>query len=114
MANTAPRDANQIPALLGTSSSDGTTVTIYANPVTHRLLVDAGSSGGKTFIYNEVVSGSATTFTLANTPAAGLYAVYANGQRLTPGAGNDYTLSGAVITTSQSWSAGAVLADYQY
>ncbi len=45
MTQTAPRDANQVPALLGTSSSDGTTVTIYANPVTHRLLVDTGGSG---------------------------------------------------------------------
>lgn len=42
--NTAPRDANQVPALLGTSSSNGEPVTIYANPTTHRLLVDAGST----------------------------------------------------------------------
>jgi hypothetical protein len=46
MAN-APRDENHIPALLGVSSADGTTPTpIYANPTTHRLLIDA--AGGVT------------------------------------------------------------------
>lgn len=44
MADTAPRDENQIPALLGTSSSDGTPVTIYADPDTHRLLVNTSGS----------------------------------------------------------------------
>lgn len=42
--DTAPRDENQIPALLGTNSATGlTTVKVYANPTTHRLLVDLGS-----------------------------------------------------------------------
>jgi len=41
----APRDANNVPVLLGVSSSDGTTpTTVYVNPSTHRLLVS--SSGG--------------------------------------------------------------------
>ncbi len=44
LGNTAPRDANQIPALLGTSSSNGEPVTIYADPITHRLKVDVGGS----------------------------------------------------------------------
>lgn len=39
MAN-APRDENNIPALLGTSSGDGRTpVTLFADASTHRLLV---------------------------------------------------------------------------
>lgn len=38
------RDKNRIPALLGTSNSDGSTpVAIYADPATQRLLVDAGT-----------------------------------------------------------------------
>ncbi len=38
----APRDNNRIPTLLGTSSAgDRTPVDIYADPTTHRLLVDA-------------------------------------------------------------------------
>ncbi len=41
MAN-ASRDENFVPTLLGASSSDGITpVTIYADPTTHRLLVNA-------------------------------------------------------------------------
>lgn len=41
---TAPRDENQIPALLATDSTTGnTTVKVYADPATHRLLVDSTS-----------------------------------------------------------------------
>jgi hypothetical protein len=69
--------------------------------------------GGGTFVDNEIVSGSTTTFTLSQTPVAGTVHVYALGQRLTPGAGNDFTISGAVITTISSYPAGAILADYQ-
>lgn len=64
------------------------------------------------FVDNEVVSGSGTTFTLAATPVAGSEHVFANGQRLTPG-GVDYTIAGAVITTITSWSTGTILADYR-
>lgn len=40
----AARDQNNVPSLLGVSSADGTTpVRVYANPTTHRLLVDLGS-----------------------------------------------------------------------
>lgn len=44
------------------------------------------------------VNGSNTTFTLANTPLVGTEAVYLNGVLQEPGAGNDYTISGATIT----------------
>lgn len=41
-----PRDANSVAVVGGVSSVDGVTpVAIYANPVTHRLLVSAASSG---------------------------------------------------------------------
>lgn len=43
----AKRDQNFVPTLLGVSSVDGVTpVVLYADPVTHRLLVDLPSGGG--------------------------------------------------------------------
>jgi len=71
-------------------------------------------SGSANFADNEIVSGATNTFTLAHTPISGSQHVYGNGQRLTPGAGNDYTISGAVITTTNPFSAGQILADYRY
>lgn len=108
----AYRDANFVPTLIASSSVDGfTPVRVYADPTSHRLLVDL--AGGASFVDNEVVSGSGTSWTLAHTPTSGSQHIYANGQRLTPGAGLDYTISGATITTALSWSAGALLADYR-
>lgn len=63
-------------------------------------------------VFNEVVAGGTNTFTLDNTPVVGTVRVYGNGQRLTPTV--DYTITGAVITTISSWSAGQILADYNY
>lgn len=73
-----------------------------------------GSGGGSsgTDVFGEVVAGSATTWTLANAPTNGTLRVYANGQRLY--ATTDYSISGATITTVQSWVAGSILADYSY
>ncbi len=51
----AKRDANSITTLIAVSSVDGITpVTLYADPVTHRLLVDTGgaSSGATTALDN--------------------------------------------------------------
>lgn len=78
------------------------------------LMHGAGSGGTNTgtAVYNEVVSGSATSWTLANTPTLGTVRLYVNGQRLTPGVGNDYVISGAAITTTLSWATGTILADY--
>ena len=43
----APRDENRITTLLGTSNADGITpVVLYADPVTHRLLVQLAVSNG--------------------------------------------------------------------
>lgn len=72
----------------------------------------SGTSSG-TNVYNEVVSGSGTAWTLTVVPTLGSVRLFANGQRLTPG-GVDYTISGANITTIQSWSAGTILADYSH
>jgi hypothetical protein len=45
-----------------------------------------------------LVNGSNTTYTLANTPVVGSEEVFLNGLLQEPGAGNDYTISGATIT----------------
>lgn len=45
-----------------------------------------------------LVNGANTTFTLANTPTLGTEEVFLNGILQEPGAGNDYTISGATIT----------------
>lgn len=45
MANNAARDENRIPTLLGASNVDGTPVTLFADPTTHRLLVDSNGAG---------------------------------------------------------------------
>lgn len=43
----AARDANFVPTLLGVSNVDGITpVAVYADPVTHRLLVDTVAFSG--------------------------------------------------------------------
>lgn len=44
-------------------------------------------------------NGSNTAFVLPDTPISNTLDLYYEGQRLTVGAGNDYTISGATITT---------------
>jgi len=46
-----------------------------------------------------LVNGSNTSYTLANTPIAGSEEVFVNGLLMEPGAGNDYTIAAAVITS---------------
>ena len=58
----------------------------------------------------EVVSGSGTSWILAATPVSGTVSVYARGQRLSVTTG--YRISGATITTVDSWSAGDIVCDY--
>lgn len=107
-------DDNDKPVMGGTSSVDNSSIVNSAyDPTTRRLLVDASGIVVNSFVYNEIVSGSGTAWTLAHTPVLGTQAVYANGQRLTPGVGQDYTITGSAITTALSWSSGTVLADYQ-
>jgi len=75
-------------------------------------LMHGGSSSLGTQIYGEMVSGSGTSWTLAQTPNSGTLRLYANGQRLA--LTTDYTISAATITTVLSWVAGTLLADYSY
>lgn len=65
----AARDQNFVPTLLAVSSADGATpITLYANPATHRLLVQgSGGGGGGTGTWWDVVGdidGVNTTFTI--------------------------------------------------
>lgn len=60
----ASRDGNFVPTLLGASSADGSTpVRVYANPSTHRLLVDlgAGVTGPGSSTDNAIVRWDGTT-----------------------------------------------------
>jgi hypothetical protein len=78
-----------------------------------------GSCGGLTPVYSEVPSGtpngSLTTFTLANTPAAGTLALYKNGQRQIAGGAADYTLATNTVTYNAAPLTGdLLLADYTH
>jgi hypothetical protein len=99
MAN-AYRDQNSVPTLIGASNVDGfTPVRVYADPVTHRLLVDTASSTG-TAVNDETPSGTIDgankVFTLAHAPLAGTLQLFLNGQFVHPTA--EYTLAGSTIT----------------
>lgn len=67
----APRDANRVTTLLGTSNADGTTpIVIWADPVTHRLLCDVSISGGGT---SAIDKAAFTVGTTTYTPVGGIY-----------------------------------------
>lgn len=85
------------------------------NPFTATLdYTNSAGGAGNTFVYNEVVNGSGTTFTLLNTPVAGLIEVKARGQGILPSLTNGYQISGAIITTTDTFAAGDITANYQY
>lgn len=101
MTVAAPRDDNRIPTLLGVSSSDGTTpVTVYANPVTHRLLV---STSAIPTVYSEVLtdSGDHKNFTSVHTINAVLSLMDGTGKGipLKDASGTtNYTFTGTTLT----------------
>lgn len=120
MAN-ARLDQNRKASLLGVSNSDGVTpVILWADPVTHRLLVDISSSitGAdiaahlKTDQYTS--TNNQTQFTATRTVVADML-VIVNGQVQSPGGGYDYTISGNILTLTQGIPAGLqVLWKYIY
>jgi hypothetical protein len=75
--------------------------TLGTTAVTFQFINAAGLLNSN-FVDKETPSGSLNgsnaTFTLANTPVTGTEHVYLNGMLQDVGAGNDYTISGAVIT----------------
>ncbi len=84
----AKRDHNYVPTKLGTSNADGSTLMLfYADPVTHALMVEDGTSGsdhGPTIDKrddNSVPAAMAVSSTDAVTPVA-LYLDSANNKLL--------------------------------
>lgn len=66
----AKRDQNFVPTLLGVSNADGTTpVIIYADPTTHRLLVDIAGGGVTELTATGTVNGINTQFTFIQQPS---------------------------------------------
>ncbi len=97
MAN-AYRDENSVPTLIGTSNADGfTPVRVYANPITHRLLVDsAGGTGtGTWYSVTGAIDGSNVTFTIATTPTSDILLFLARQPQMPT---LDFTVSGGTIT----------------
>lgn len=96
-----------------TKNTGGKTYSLVLG-ITAKMITDIGAAiPSGTSVYDEAVSGSGTSFTLAHTPVAGTLRVYGSGQRLV-GGGVDYTLSGTTITTVNSYSTAQIRADYNY
>lgn len=73
MAN-AYRDENSVPTLIAASNVDGKTpIRLWADPVTHRLLVDSNGGGGSSGFQQPtsgLINGSNQTYTWTSTPNA--------------------------------------------
>lgn len=94
--------------------------TLDTTDITFTQLPTSAGYTNSNFVDNEApsgtIDGSNDTFTLANNPTAGSVHLYYNGQRLKPGAGNDYTISSNTITWIRSTmpiAGDAILADYR-
>ena len=95
-------------------NGSGTTARVSQNAQTGQLDVsfDAPGSPG-TAVYEEIPSGSGTSFSLAHNPITGTVRIYRGGARQQNGI--DYIISGANITLMISLASGEVLlADYNY
>lgn len=95
----AARDQNFVPTLLGVSNVDGTTpIAVYADPTTHRLLVDAaGGSGTVTSVSVVTANGFAGSVATATTTPAITLTTTINAPIL---AGNGTAISAATTTGS--------------
>jgi len=78
----------------GTAISAATAGTDYMAPSNFVVRDGDGGSGHATWTPN----GSTTVFAMNNTPLVGTEQVFLNGILQEPGAGNDYTISGANVT----------------
>jgi len=107
--------------LVGNGSNVATAVTMSGAVTIDNTGLTTISSSYPTyssFVTREVPTGSINnsnvTYTLANTPKLGSECVYLNGLLQNVGAGNDYTISGAVITFNQAPETGSdLLVNYQ-
>lgn len=99
-ATTTPAISITLNSLTGMLKGTGSAIAVatagtdYMAPSNFVVRDGDGGSGHATFTPN----GSTTVFTLNSTPIAGTEQVYLNGILQEPGAGNDYTISGAAIT----------------
>ena len=97
----AKRDQNYVPSLLGVSNADGVTpVAIYADPTTHRLLVDLPGGGG------------GTVETVAVATANG-FAGASDGDPVDPVLTLSTTVTGLVKGNGTALSAAVANTDYQ-
>ena len=115
-------------AALSTLASTGKAGVLAYTTDTHQVYVDTGTGSGigtawllfgnsGKFIYGEQVAGSAHTWTLVHIPASDAASnpalrLFNAGAALQRGA--DYTITGAIVTTTAAIATGAVWADYQY
>lgn len=106
----ASRDKNFVPTLLGASSVDGTPVTVYADPTTHRLLVDVAGIAAVIQTDTFTSTNGQTTFIPSLTVAATIY-FSVNGAIQTPS--TDYSLIGGQYVLNSGIPAGCnVIACY--
>ena len=114
----APRENNRVPALIGTSSTDGVTpTTVYVDPTTHRLLVN--SAGGVTaaqiaahFITDEIQSTNNQTIFPTTQTIVQIEYVSINGSIQSP---TSYTVGTNSVTLSSGIPANNdVLINYIY
>lgn len=105
MAQDAERDQNNVPTLIAVSSADGTSPTrVYANPTTHRLLVDlgAGVTGPGSSTDTAIVLWDGTTgetvqdSSVTINPATGVFAGASNIPYITSGSGAPGTTPGKI------------------
>ena len=108
---TAPRDSNFVPTLLGVSNADGTTpVVVYADPTTHRLLVDSASGSGTVTSVSVVTANgfAGTVATATTTPAITLTTTITgvlkgNGTAISAAtAGSDYAVGSIGLAGGQT------------
>lgn len=104
----ASRDQNFVPTLLGVSSLDGKTpVTVYADPITHRLLVD-NAGGISSLMQTDVfTSTNLQTIFTASQNVGYTFGFYINGALQTPN--SDYTVAAGVATLANGIPQGSVV-----
>ena len=104
----ANRDSNFVPTLLGVSSVDGKTpVLLWADPTTHRLLVDAAAAIASILQTDTFTSTNQQTVFTASKTVAYTLGLYINGSLQTPS--SDYTVAAGVATLSSGIPSGNIV-----
>lgn len=110
----SPASASAYPTITLTKVVAGTNITINPSIGTGIVTINANN-----FTDNETVSGSGTSWTLANAPSGVPIVMVDTGTALTPllkgsAAAYGYSISGANITTVTSYTAGKLIAWYRH